>query len=79
MQRCFAQDSLKVGFSAAVSVLAFTTRDLPGIWKPHFIGNTACFPSLLGAITGTTFVGRISPDVRIAFPALMNFPESMDF
>ena len=68
---CFSQASLNVGFCPAVSDLAFTSRDLPGMEKPHFIGNAALRPLLPGAITGTTCVGRISPEVRMALPAFI--------
>lgn len=76
IQRWLSHASLKVGFSTAVSTLALTRRDRPDIWKPHFIGKAALRPFRLEAMTGTTFVGLISPEVRIALPALMNLPES---
>lgn len=61
--RC-RQLSEKVGLVAAVSTLAFTNgpRDW-GRLNPHTIGNAERSPFLLGAITGTRFVGRISPSV----------------
>ena len=62
MQRWAFQASRNIGFSPAVSVRALICSGLPGTVNPHFIGNTARFPALLLAITGTTLVGRISPE-----------------
>ena len=83
MQRCSFYASLKVGFSAAVSLRALTIRLEAGakevprwIVKPHFIGKTFPFPSFPNAITGTTFVGRISPHVSSLFPDQINFSAS---
>jgi hypothetical protein len=37
------------------------------------MGKTVRLPSLLGTMTGTTLVGRISPEVKIALPARIYF------
>ena len=63
IQRFLLQASLNIGFTAAVSLRAFMSNDLPE--NPHFIGYTVRIPFLFGAITGTTSVGRTSPDVMI--------------
>ncbi len=75
IQRWLSHASLKVGFSAAVSTLCVNRRTGP-VSETPFIGKAALRPFLLEAMTGTTFVGLISPEVRIALPALMNLPES---
>ena len=64
IQRWASQASLKVSLVEAVSTLAFISSVRPE--KPHFMGNTAFSPDRLEAMTGTTFVGRISPYVVIS-------------
>ena len=64
MHRLCSQLSLNKSFPFAVSTLALTTGFFVlGIENPHTIGNTASFPALDVAITGTMSVGLISPDV----------------
>jgi hypothetical protein len=77
-QRRRVQASEKVGLTAAVSDLAFTSSERPGIWNPHFIGNTLLLPFLSGAMTGTTSVGLTTPEESSGFPASTNLRVSFD-
>ena len=80
MHLCFFQDSLNIGFSAALSDLALIISfpgpcpNAPFMEKPHFLGQTVRFILLLIAITGTTEEGNISP---LAGIACANLPRNL--
>ena len=74
MHRRLAQQSLKVGFSAAVSDRALISGcDLlvfsrSGAEKPQIMGKTDGWPFLSVAMTGAMSVGRTSPSVLTGRP-----------
>lgn len=65
-----------MGFSAALSTLAFTMgEEERGFVNPQTIGKTADFPSFPGATTAAIFVGRTSPAVTSGLPSLATMDE----
>ena len=86
MHRRRAQQSLNVGFSAAVSDLALISGwdlfvfSLSGAEKPHIMGNTDGCPFLPVAMTGAMSVGRTSPSVLTGRPRSWTiFPAREEF